>query len=569
MGGFGVVPGGTASLADIITGFGEQKGRAATALEQPAAVRAGTEQTELQNQQIRQQLADDQIFRQAAASTDWSNPDPMARTMDLDRRLRQGGMSLRGYTAAMSGMTDLLQKYIKLPEGQLDLLVKEHGEASKAFEGYMNGADPNEWGATRAAMVKVSPDLEQHLPQDAPSAQQMAEIPGYLGMSSHLADLAQKKAQAEQEAAGAAASRANAAKAAAEQANLEAELPGKQAESKLKQAKADRWAQIQKDPTSLDTQIDGEIDPQKYPRENARAKLAAHAASDYDEAQKAIKDSADRVGREEAAVAQAKATQPIKIETAVATQNAAANAAAAGGGLELMAQQALNGTFTSRNPMLVAKVYQRASELAKEMGLSSQQVVMEQKAAKANTEALNSVTKQYETLKPFAEMAEKNADILEQKMKEVSDLGAPVLNTPVRSMQQKFGSAKVSALIAAIQPVQADFARILNSPTAAGQLTDESRHEIQGALSVGATVGQIKAALDVFRTDAKNRKAAYDEALANLKGKTVVGGANAGGAAAAPITYKRTATDPKTGHRVGSNDDWKTVFDLQTGKQVQ
>jgi hypothetical protein len=36
-----------------------------------------------------------------------------------------------------------------------------------------------------------------------------------------------------------------------------------------------------------------------------------------------------------------------------------------------------------------------------------------------------------------------------------------------------------------------------------------------------------------------------------------------------PVKYAKTATDPKTGHKVGTNDNWKTVYDVKTGKQVK
>ena len=55
-------------------------------------------------------------------------------------------------------------------------------------------------------------------------------------------------------------------------------------------------------------------------------------------------------------------------------------------------------------------------------------------------------------------------------------------------------------------------------------LTDESKREMQGAIGPGATPGQIKAALDVFRTDARNRKASYEASIADLTGRSVSGG---------------------------------------------
>jgi len=293
--------------------------------------------------------------------------------------------------------------------------------------------------------------------------------------------------------------------------------------------------------------IDSVIDPKSHADLNKRTRglVATARANGMPPAAIAgiLKDGADQIGRTETAVATAKATAPIKIYTAGAEATARGNAMNPGAdAIDMMAEKTLAGQPppAGRNPMLLGQVYKRAAEIAKERGMTAQQAVMEGNAAHANVLALNSVTKQYETLKPFGEMAEKNAKVLEQKMDAVSDLGTSLLNTPLREVEQKFGSTKVTAMKAAMMPVQADFARILNSPTGAGVLSDDARHEMQKAVSEGATVGQIKAALDVFRTDWRNRKETYDKALQDLKGKTVAGGGTP--AATATHTY-----NPQTG----------------------
>ena len=240
----------------------------------------------------------------------------------------------------------------------------------------------------------------------------------------------------------------------------------------------------------------------------------------------AIIDEAHKeMGRTETAKATAEATAPTKIQITQAGVAARAPQVA-DEGLDLMAEKYLaDGQVPSRNPILIAQVTNLAAQKAKARGMDSTAVVLERNAALANKTALTSVTKQYETLKPFADMAEKNATILEQKSKLVADLGIPLLNTPLRSLGSSFaGNKNVAAFRAALLPVQADFARILNSPTGAGVLTDNARKEMEGAIAPGATVAQIKSALDVFRTDAKNRREAYEATIADLKGKTAVMG---------------------------------------------
>jgi hypothetical protein len=302
-------------------------------------------------------------------------------------------------------------------------------------------------------------------------------------------------------------------------------------------------------PAEWGVQIDQVIPPTGSRNDlNKRTKSLVQnyvARGDFDKAEAAIKDASDQMGRTETGVATARATAPIKIDLSRDIQNARAPQIDAGG-MDMMAEQALAGTPpSSRNPILYARVYQRAAALAKERGLDAQGTVMAGNAAKANKEAYNAVNKQYATLKPFADMAEKNAGILEQKAQDVADLGAPILNTPIRNLASQFGSPKVAAFQAALQPVQADFARILNSPTASGSLTDTARNEMQSAIGPNATYGQLHAALNVFRQDAKNRQDAYQEQLKELQQGSVVRGNQP-----APNGNQGAAKQPPPGARV-------------------
>lgn len=326
--------------------------------------------------------------------------------------------------------------------------------------------------------------------------------------------------------------------------NEAANLPRIQAEAEQETRKLEMMKGST--PSQWHAQVDSAIDPKSHGPLNARTKSlvdSALALGDFKAAQAAIKDGADQIGREEVAIANAKNTAGTKIYVAGAEAEARAKAATpTSEGLDMMAEAALSGQApSSRNPIIVKQIWDRAAQIAASRGQTAVQALAAANAAKASRGALDSVTKQYETLKPFAEMAEKNADVLEKQIAKVSDLGAPFLNTPVRALESKFaGNTNVAAFHAAILPVQADFARILNSPTGGGVLSDTARSEMQSALGAGATVGQIKAALDIFRQDARNRKAAYEAQLADLKGASVAGGA------ATPAKQQYKAGDTRT-----------------------
>ncbi len=305
-----------------------------------------------------------------------------------------------------------------------------------------------------------------------------------------------------------------------------AQTPGAQAKSDIEAAQAAAIGKMT--PETIDATIDSVIAPGGETaglnaRTKALAKQAVQAGMPLSAVQAVIKDASDQIGRTETAVATAKATAPIKVD--IHNKEQADNRAARTPDqqtLDFMAEKVLAGEPpASRDAVANAAVFKRAAEIAESRGMTAQAAVLASHSAKANTQALNAVTKQYETLKPFAEMAEKNADILEKASKNVTDLGASFLNTPVRELEAKFGGTKTAAFRAALLPVQADFARILNSPTGAGQLTDSARKEMEHAIGPGATPGQITAALDVFRQDARNRKESYEAAIKDLTGRTV------------------------------------------------
>lgn len=252
---------------------------------------------------------------------------------------------------------------------------------------------------------------------------------------------------------------------------------------------------------------------------------------DYKGAQAAIEKGQQNIADTEKTYRGAAVTAPIKIEVA-AGQAAARSPSMTDEGLDLMAERIINKENPgTRNVALIARATNRAAELLKERGMTAQAAIMAQHAAEANKKGLDVLTKQYEVLKPFGETAEKSAALLEQRLGEVTDLGSSLLNTPIRDLEAKFGSTKVAALRAALLPVRADFARLLNSAAGTAAVHVESQNEMRQAIQDGATVGQMKAALDVFRQDWKIRKQETEAQIQDLTRRSVVGGAGAGGQA--------------------------------------
>jgi len=113
------------------------------------------------------------------------------------------------------------------------------------------------------------------------------------------------------------------------------------AEADIAETKAAKWKAIQANPALLDQEVDQSVSPKLYPTENARVKTLAHAAVDYEGAQKAIGQGAQNVADLERSVEVQKQTAPIRInvgETLAANQAGIQNQRKASGDFEKSAE---------------------------------------------------------------------------------------------------------------------------------------------------------------------------------------------------------------------------------------
>jgi hypothetical protein len=89
------------------------------------------------------------------------------------------------------------------------------------------------------------------------------------------------------------------------------------------------------------------------------------------------------------------------------------------------------------------------------------------------------------------------------------DSGSPLLNQPLRSINQKvLGGQELAAFNAARQVALTEVAKVLTNPNLAGQLTDQARKEVEGLMGPNITLGQAYAVAKILKTDMANRKTA-------------------------------------------------------------
>lgn len=156
------------------------------------------------------------------------------------------------------------------------------------------------------------------------------------------------------------------------------------------------------------------------------------------------------------------------------------------------------------------RFYNRLGEIVKAGGLDVGTRIAQ---AKAERESLTQLTQTHTAASAYGDNVERNLKILEPTLKHLPDTGLTPFNALLRPAASAIGNTNMSAFNTARQIVVPEFARILNSPTLKGVISDSARKEIQTIIDPNATVGQIKRSIQILRTDKNNRLAAYSDAI--------------------------------------------------------
>jgi hypothetical protein len=139
---------------------------------------------------------------------------------------------------------------------------------------------------------------------------------------------------------------------------------------------------------------------------------------------------------------------------------------------------------------------------------------------KANQASLQKLQTNFDQVQAFEQTAKKNMDLLQQTMKGIPDLGARFLNVPARMITgNMIGTENMARFKTALNVAQTEAAKVLNSSTGTGILSDSARHELQQIIDGSLPLGAMVASLDTLRSDMDNRTAAYNEQIGDIKGR--------------------------------------------------
>jgi len=195
-------------------------------------------------------------------------------------------------------------------------------------------------------------------------------------------------------------------------------------------------------------------------------------------------------------------------------------------------------------------------------------------SGQADASSLKKVTQMLDAVTSFENTANANLDIYLQAAKRLYDTNSPLLNKPLREIDEKvLGSEDLAALRAARNVAFTEVAKVTNNPNLSGQLPVTARNEVFDLAGENATLGQIYRVAQVLKTDMANRHRYLDQQ--NEAVKTRLGGGRKPGspatttpaAPAAGTGMTRTAT--KDGRKARTTDGGKTWYWVDTGEQVQ
>ena len=175
----------------------------------------------------------------------------------------------------------------------------------------------------------------------------------------------------------------------------------------------------------------------------------------------------------------------------------------------------------ARSPGTMTAIIKRAAELHPDQNIAGNKAVYG-----ATKTALTQLQAQASKVDAFESTAGKNLDLFLKTAQPIIDSGSPWINTPLRKVGAgALGSKDIAAFNTARTTAITEIAKVLNSPTGSGVLSDSARKEVEGLIGPDATLQQIVSAANILRQDMSNRHDSYQEGIESLQKQ--LGGASA------------------------------------------
>lgn len=171
-------------------------------------------------------------------------------------------------------------------------------------------------------------------------------------------------------------------------------------------------------------------------------------------------------------------------------------------------------------------VMNRATEMAKDLGLSADDLVAGNASIKALGQSLNKITTQKYAVAQLEETAKRNADlVLELAPKGAGPTNIPVLNRWLQAGRKQIaGDADVTKFDNALSAFSEEYAKVMSGSLGNQAATDSARAAAADRLGKYATQNQLAQGIAVMKTEMQNRMAALDEVESGIRRRIRAGG---------------------------------------------
>ena len=164
-----------------------------------------------------------------------------------------------------------------------------------------------------------------------------------------------------------------------------------------------------------------------------------------------------------------------------------------------------------------AKVINKASELAKADGNTSEAESLQRFSIHANQIALNQLTKQEQLVVAYEKTADKQLNLLVELGRKVPKTDWPIINSALMKGEKNIaGSPAANNFLSSAIATQGEFAKILSGSTSAAGATDASRREAAEMISPYLSEEGLESLVPNLKREMEFRKQGYAEQKAEL-----------------------------------------------------
>lgn len=172
-----------------------------------------------------------------------------------------------------------------------------------------------------------------------------------------------------------------------------------------------------------------------------------------------------------------------------------------------------------RNPAMQAKVLDKIAADAKANGDEPGAIAARAASLKANSQALDALTKQQNMVGSYEQTARKNIDLAEQELGKLELSGVPVVNKALNAWRQGVsGDPTTAGFVNALTAARTEYAKVLSGATGATGVTDAGRREAEELFNKNMNPDALRQAFNVARQEMANRMSSFEDQRKSLVG---------------------------------------------------